>query len=181
MIKDQYLETVKEQVQAYGYEPTQLPPECPVEALFINEDKGGGRSWKAIVAVMELDEASVGHVREASNTAREVIRKEVGVKRRTWKDRGDRALVYLLLIPPSISEQMEIYVEEGHKTLGGDPINQADTWLYPILADLENDRLVYRESAGIKKIFLQYALGNEVQRLFQISSENAVESDDVAF
>lgn len=166
MNKEQYLATVHEQVQAYGYEPLNVPASSPVEEVYLHPDKGS-RKWKYVVAVMEIDEAGVGQVREASEKAREAVKSHVEVEISFWK-KSERVLCYLLLVPPSVTDQMEIYVEEGHKTIDADGINRAESWLYPVLVDFDNERLVYRESSGLRKLYLKKALHEQVEELFQI-------------
>lgn len=170
MSEEGYLEIVHEQIQAYGYIPVEPPSESPVEALYLNEGKGSD-SWKDIVSIMKIQEEGVAKVREASNKTRDAIKACVEINANFWRHDSDRVVCFLLLICPSISEQMEMYVEEGHETLDGDTPIETKTWLYPILVDLNDERLVYRESTGLKKLFLHYVLSREVEKLFQIPSE----------
>ena len=166
MNKREYINTVHEQLQAYGYEPTDTQSDNSIERLYIN--KNIEDNWTYVTAVTEIEEDGVAPVRNASNQAREMIKSQIDLNAGFVNPEANRAFAYLLLLPPSISEQMEIYVEEGHNTRDADTVASTKSWLYPILVDVEGERIVYRQSKGLKKLFLNFTLEREVEKLFQI-------------
>lgn len=170
MDEEQYLTTVREQRQAYGYEPVDAPAELSAESLYIKREKKTGSYY--FVSIVKLDDEGVAPIREATKNLRQVVTTPTE-RTGAWPgvaniDNRSSFCCLPLLLPPSITAQMEIYIEEGHDIFGGDRWYAADGTTFPVLVDVENDRLVYRESTGIKKWAYQNSFGKIVEKIFQV-------------
>lgn len=152
-----YAEQVHEQVQAYGFKPLEPPIEISSDSVYqATKTRLGLIKQEKYVSITTTTEESVEPVRKAAQELREAGREHNGTSVRL-------PIHYPLIVSTSVTESMEIFIEEGCNFYDGTSV------LYPIIADVSTDTLLYKDITEIDKLMTgHFGLREEAKKLFQL-------------
>lgn len=158
MDEDEYSAEIHEQILAYGLKPVQISADVSLTGIYKKE--GAWREQDKVVVVKSITEQGVDPLKDICNQVQEIVDDQLDVGAPRAFSSGP-AVCYLLLLAPSVSSQMEIYVQEGHD------VKVPNSRVYPILADLEEERLVYRELSFSERMYIGKA-EEAAEKIFQL-------------
>lgn len=143
MDTSEYVSTVQDQLRAYDF-IDQHELHLSQNPLYYRETDGRVRTREEWVIVVELEEASVGTVKETIDDAIDVFCKvadENGPLDRRWW--------YLLMVPTNVDRPMVVAVERAAGSIDRD--DRTGMFL-PVLADIENGRLERADASGSQNL-----------------------------
>lgn len=158
MAESDYIESIAEQLRAYGFEERDEEDDS-YSLVFSRQSQGRlpRSTTYEFVAITTLDEANVETVKRTVDNARQLC-ETLGPDSAS---RLESRRYFLLMVSPTVTEPMRIRTRREH----GSEIDD-DGFLLPILADLENGKLIYEDPSVVKRPTTHGRMATDAEKYF---------------